>query len=197
MLVAELSDHIYQIVLDALGSIPSQERAGIYAVSLFVYDEDDDPRKPTVTVGFNTEADVADNTDPSKVWATDEQEARWNYAFWRQNELAVACHTGTDPIGATLREAWARANNLWYDPPEEESPIFNERGEPLTKAFVELLVDVVQRLHQDGHVERIFGRGIPVLIHELEYYDAIASQNLAANPAGLIPDDFVRWCRGE
>jgi hypothetical protein len=40
-------------------------------------------------------------------------------------------------------------------------------------------------------------RSIPVLIHELEYCDEIAEQNLAANPAGVVPDAFVSWCRGE
>jgi hypothetical protein len=40
----------------------------------------------------------------------------------------------------------------------------------------------------------LFGRPIPVLVHELEYYDAIAMQNLAANPPG-VADDFIRWCR--
>jgi hypothetical protein len=38
----------------------------------------------------------------------------------------------------------------------------------------------------------IFGRAIPVLIHELEYCDEIAEQNVRANPDGLA-DDFARW----
>ena len=36
-----------------------------------------------------------------------------------------------------------------------------------------------------------------MLIHELEYYDEIASQNLAANPAGVVPEELVAWCLGE
>jgi len=39
---------------------------------------------------------------------------------------------------------------------------------------------------------QILGRAIPVLIHQLEYYDEIAEQNLRANPHGLA-DDFARW----
>jgi len=167
---------------------PTGERSDIYVVSFFVYDQEDDPRKPTVTIGFNTEADVA-------AWGGDE-ESRWNYAFWRHNQLAIICDTNADPAGAELREAWARQEGLWYDLQPDEDAIFNERGKPLTKAFVQLLVGVVQRLHQ-GDIERIFGRPVPVFIHELEYYDEIATQNLAANPAGVVPDEFVRWCRGE
>ena len=52
-------------------------------------------------------------------------------------------------------------------------------------------------LTRKGDIERLFARSIPVLIHELECYDEIASQNLAANPAGVVPEDFVDWCRGE
>ena len=49
--------HVRAQLITALGSI-----------SLWVQDLDDDPRKPTITVGFNTE--------------------RWNFAFWLQNEGA-------------------------------------------------------------------------------------------------------------
>jgi hypothetical protein len=178
-------------VVQALDAIPGDEREGIYVVSLLVYDEDDDPRLPTVTIGFNTEADVAKST------STDEHEARWNYAFWRQNELAIICDSGTDSLGANLRDQWAKQEGLSYELADGEDPLFNERGEPLTEAFVQLLVDMVRRLHRDGDIERTFGRSIPVLIHELEYYEQIASQNLAANPPGIVPDDFVRWCHGE
>jgi hypothetical protein len=75
---------------------------------------------------------------------------------------------------------------LWYDRVEGEDAITNERGQPLTNAFVQLLVDVVRRLHGDGDIQRIFGTSLPVLIHELEYYDEIARQNLAANSAGVV-----------
>jgi hypothetical protein len=79
---------------------------------------------------------------------------------------------------------------------KDEDPVFNPSGEPLTAAFVAGAVEVVQRLHANDIV-RIFGKPIPVLIHELEYYDEIADQNLAANPPGVVPEGFVRWCRGE
>lgn len=49
----------------------------IYAVSLFV-DESDNM---TVTLGYNTESQVKESLEE-----TDEEEARWNYAFWLQNE---------------------------------------------------------------------------------------------------------------
>ncbi len=189
--MAQLSDHIRVTALQALDSIPTTERGDIYAVSLLVYDEEDDPRKPTVTVGFNTEDDVRN----ARELASDADEARWNYAFWQQNELAIICESNEDPTGAQLRERWARDSGLWYDLAQGEHASFNARGEPLTTGFIQLLIEVVQRLHRDAEIERIFGRSIPVLIHELEYYEEIASQNLLANPSGVVPEGFLNWCQ--
>lgn len=196
-----LAEHLRARTLDALNGIPAEERPKIYVVSLFVYDEDDDPRRPTITVGFNTEADVEAATpgpgnEGDLAW--DAEEARWNYAFYRQNKLVVICDSDLDAEGAAHREAWARKSGYWYSDAEEaadfEATI--ERGEALTREFVHCAVDVARRLHGNGDITRIFGRPIPVLIHELEYYETIAAQNLAANPPGLV-EDFVRFCRGD
>ncbi|CAN0503996.1 unnamed protein product, partial [Phaeothamnion confervicola] len=45
---------------------------------------------------------------------------------------------------------------------------------------------------QTGVVEGIFGRALPVIIHELEYYDAIATQNTEANGEALAAG-LARW----
>lgn len=194
----QLADHIHERVLAALDAIPAEERPDIYVVSLFVYDRDDDPRKPTVTVGFNTETQVTANlpVEADFTRASSDSEARWNFAFWLQNQLVVVCDEEGDPLGAQLRDAWIRDSGLWFDLDDPDAqPMFDERGEPITATFVALLVELIKRLHGDGEVERIFGRPIPVIIHELEYYDQIADQNLEANPAGAIPDEFVTFCR--
>jgi hypothetical protein len=184
--VTPLGDHLRAAIVGALDSIPPADRDDAYVVSLFVYDEEDDPRRPTVTVGFNTESQVAREGG--------DDENRWNYAFFLQNQLAIVCDTDMDPAGASLRESWAREQGLWYGDGEPERTAFDERGAPLTKGFVDVLVEVVQGLHSGGDVERIFDRPLPVLIHELEYYDAIARQNLRANPPG-VADAFTAWIR--
>ena len=66
-------------------AIEGFEEPDIYAISLFVYDNEDNPCKPTVTLGYNTELNVMENISN----ASDEREARWNYAFWLQNEELV------------------------------------------------------------------------------------------------------------
>ena len=66
----------------------------------------------------------------------------------------------------------------------------------ITQAFVNVLIEIVQELHKSGFIKEQFGKEIPILIHELEYYDEIAEQNLKANPLELSDelDDFVRFC---
>lgn len=48
-----------------------------------------------------------------------------------------------------------------------------EQEDEITDAFVELLIDIVRDKHKSGLLTDKFGEEIPVLIHELEYYDKI------------------------
>jgi hypothetical protein len=186
----ELEDYAKRYLVEALGRTDPLIASDVYVVSLFVYDEEDDPRLPTVTVGFNTEARVAETAEK----AFDEEEARWNYAFWLQNELGVLGDRNGDPDGARLRDEWVVEAGLWFTDEDADADIdaAEEKIEQITSRFVERIVTVTQRIHAEGTITRIFGRAIPVLIHELEYYDEIAQQNLRANPNGLA-DDFARW----
>ena len=180
----KLDEYIYARTRTALERIPDDERADIYVVSLFVYDENDDPRRPTITVGYNTESAVKQGlTD------TDEGEARWNFAYFLQNELDLVFDSNSDPEGAELRTKAITAAG--YDFPGDDA----SATEVTTPWFVANTVFAARRLHDHGDIEQIFGRSIPILVHELEYYDVIAMQNLAANPPG-VADDFVTWCRG-
>lgn len=153
--------------------IAEWEEEDIYALSLFVYDEEDDPRRPTVTLGYNTERQVKESLSD----ASDEREARWNYAFWIQNEELC---WGRDDTAEDVKR-WLTEQDLW------------EREEDITEAFVALLTEIVKDIHASGLLTEKFGREIPVLIHELEYYDKIAEQNIRANGEELVRD-FAEFC---
>lgn len=164
-------------IVAALRQVAPDDAADAYVVSLFVYDEDDDPCLPTVMVGYNTESAVR----AALTQAADPGEVRWNFAYWLQNPLGLLCDSESDAEGASLRDAWIRDNGLTPD--------------DVTRAFVALLEGIVRSLHEDGVVAAVFGRRIPVLIHELEYYDEIAAQNCRANPDGLA-EPFAAWITG-
>jgi hypothetical protein len=197
-----LVEHVRSTIVTALGSIPASDRADLYAVSLWVQDVDDDPRRPTITVGYNTERQVAASTprgdrSGNGSVASSAAEARWNFAFWLQNSLAVICSEDGDPAGVEARDAWAKQSGYWYSDAEEERDLDAAlmKVAPLTAGVVEIAVGVVRELHRSGEVARLLGHPVPLLIHELEYYEQIAAQNEAANPPALVRD-FSRWVRG-
>jgi hypothetical protein len=208
LLPMTFQDHLQQVATEAVTSIPATAARDAYVVSFLVYDEDDDPRRPTLTIGYNTETRVQQvlAAQPGSELLpadapTDEAEARWNYAFWLQNELAVIGDSTHDPVGAQLRDQWIKDSGLWFDEPEAaptDAPDAWDAVEPMaqqiTQRFVRACVQLANQLHADGLIQQIFGRPVPVLVHEVEYYDAIADQAEAANPPGVAAD-FVTWVR--
>lgn len=186
-------EHVWKHALTGLAGVPGDDLGDTYVVSFFVEDEDDDPRRPVVTIGTNTEARVRfamhppdDFTPPHTWWRpSDELEARWNYAFWLQNRLALIGDSRADPGGAALREDWFRAQGLWFAD-DDDSDEADAIGSTMTEQFVRLCVDTVKRLHDSGAIVTRFGRPIPVIVHELEYDDAIVNQNVEANPPDLV-----------
>ena len=164
----------------------------VYAISLFVYDEDDDPRRPTVTVGYNT----VQHWQQAVPQASSAAEAKWNYAFWPQNEIASFGRSGT-PSGDIVA-AWLREGGLSYTDERADADLDAtlELDECITELFVAACCSVARRLHTEGVVAQTLLEQVPVLVHELEYYDLIADQNERCNPPG-VAGDFVRWVRSD
>jgi hypothetical protein len=172
----------------ALENIPQQDKAGIYAISFFVNDEEDDPRKPTLTVGYNTEA----NWKASTGQASSSDEAKWNFAFWLQNVLLFS---GDGKLAEKTNE-WVKETGLTYTNSEQDTDFdrYMEFGAEITRRFVSVLCEISSQLHKSNFLTAVFGRSIPIIIHELEYYDEIAEQTERANPNGLVKE-FVDWVK--
>ncbi|MFE3327956.1 hypothetical protein [Streptomyces sp. NPDC059176] len=109
------NDHLQHLVERALASIPAADAGDIYAVSFLIDNEDDDSRQPTVTIGYNTETQARRSIQD----VSDQAEARWNYAFWIQNELTVVGDLTSDPAGATARQEWITELGHWYAEPTD------------------------------------------------------------------------------
>ena len=62
------------------------------------------------------------------------------------------------------------------------------------KLLNELGVAVAEEMHRGGLLREIFGRDLPIIIHELEYDDETAERTASANPQDLTAD-FGRWVR--
>ncbi|WP_160690399.1 hypothetical protein [Clostridium sp. C2-6-12] len=163
----------------------------IYVISLYISNSEDDPRRPMITLGYNT----MEQYESSLEDASDNAEAKWNFAFWLQNEeLIIGDNWGENLEDGERISQWIKENNLYYSD-EEEDEDFDKAlklGDEITSRFVELCVEVVKELHEEGIIEQKFGKALPLIIHELEYYDLIAEQNKRANPEELI-NEFEDW----
>ena len=163
----------------------------IYAISLFVYDKGDNPCEPTFTLGYNTENQCRNSVSD----ASSPLEARWNYAFWLQNEELVF---GESETSKSVKN-WILSSKLPYFTCHEmfETDAADEVDEAdfykITHEFINILISVVQELHDTGFIKSTFPKNIPVIIHELEYSDTIAQQNIKANGLDLVQGlvDFI------
>ncbi len=176
-------DHLLRTFRDALAAIPAGDAPGIYAVSLLIFHEDNDLQKPTVTIGYNTESQVKRVLEHAAGRDPDPADARWNYAWWLRNDLAVFGDSTRDPEGAGYFTQWAK-----------DRAEFRENPERLTARLVRGLVRFTHSVQEVGLIERAIGHRVPVLIHQLDYSEQTARQTEAANPPGLA-DDFAAWVR--
>lgn len=155
-------DEKYQEIKSAIESWNDKTAKDIYAISFWVDFIDDEPERVQMILGFNTNSNFQKQTTK----ASNPAEAKWNFAFWIQNqELEIG---GDDAVF----QQWMSGKT--------------------DKDFINELKKIAQRLFEEKIILKKFGREIPIIIHELEYYDEIAEQNREINPKG-IADDFVNW----
>jgi len=194
--MSEFEDHVYNRAREGILSIPDKTAADIYALS-FNFWTDGDERSSMLSVGYNTNsrwrACTPGEEEPGFPLASDPDEARWNFAFWLQ-EQGTACTIGWEDDAATARKEWMDSLGLWFSDEEqqEDSDRTAKLGGEITDKFIDLCARVARRLHADGVVTGKFGRAVPIIVHELEYYDRIAQATKEANPPGLA-DEFTQW----
>jgi hypothetical protein len=94
----------YTRLLEAMQAIDAVTAADIYALSFWKSAIDDDPRKIKIQIGYNTlthcKATITEASNPG--------EAKWNFAFWLQNELLSI--GGEDPE----RSNWVKQLPYYY-----------------------------------------------------------------------------------
>lgn len=186
----EEKDNMKEILMDMIKeTIKKWDKDDIYVVSLYVYNEYDNPCEPVMILGYNT----MERFKSQVKRVSHESKAKWNYAYWLQNnELEFG-------LGETQKfvKNWIKENGYTYYNYDE---MFKAKKMPpeetycgITIGFVRVLVEIIKELHSSGFIKEQFGKEIPVLVHELEYYDKIAEQNIEANSKELV-EDFVKFC---
>lgn len=69
----------------AVRRMSRKEIGDIYAISFWKDNVDDDPRRPVVTIGYNT----VSHAEAQKQNASNAMEAKWNYAYWMQDDTGT------------------------------------------------------------------------------------------------------------
>ncbi len=168
--------------------VDQAERPTIYALSCWYFLEEDDPRYPSLLLGYNTTQQV----QAQLLHASDEAEAKWNYAFWLQNELASIGGKADSQLAA-----WFQESPFYYSQAEsdtDDEALFNKLlgfSESFNNEFIEVSIGLIQQLFRENIIADTFGKNIPVLLHELEYYDEPLAWTQRANPPGLA-DEFCQ-----
>ncbi|MGN0695345.1 MAG: hypothetical protein ACI4J5_01120 [Oscillospiraceae bacterium] len=134
----------------------------VYVISVY-YELNEAEGTAGFYIGFNTE----ENYMRSRCESGDDRDARWNYAYWLQNDIPLF--------------------------PENEALYIRyiESG-----GAQRLLVNAVKALRKSGVINELFKKDIPVVIHDLEYSPQDAKYNLDANGKKLLPQDFIDFCGG-
>jgi len=177
----------YDKLAKAISDIPEEIATDIYALSFFYYTEDDDARYPCIEVSYNTYAQYRQQIAN----AAHETEAKWNYAFWLQESI--------EKIGGAADELlhnWFKISPYYFsaeemEAAEDDEALFDrimEMGENLETEFIEHIISMTRKLFKERVIENKFGKDIPVIIHELEYYDQPISWTQKANKTSLIEE---------
>ena len=163
-----LFESFYTKAEKAIKKMGKQNIKDIYAISFWKDNLEDDPRCPVITIGYNTLTQV----EVAKRNASSLMEAKWNYAFWLQNEVGTI--GGNDK---NLRLYFKEAN-LFYT--QQEYSRAEKNGE-----------ENKLELHKRGVIKEQLGKEVPVIVHELEYYDLPIMWTTRSNPKSLI-DEFLK-----
>lgn len=188
--------HSYDKLTKAIHAIPEELAKDIYALSFFYYAEEDDPRFPSIEVSYNTTEQYKKETAN----ASDETEAQWNYAFWLQEAI--------EKIGGAADELlrkWFKETPYYYseaenEAAEEDDELFDkllEQGGNFETEFTEGIISLTRKLFKENVTEKKFGKDIPIIIHELEYYDQPIAWTQKANKPGLIEPFIAAYESGK
>lgn len=169
-----------------LNSFPEALRPEIYVVSFRLWCVDQDPRYPYLAVGYNTESEVRRVLEQECSY---EGTARWEYPYWLLEGFERVGHVPEDPVGSALHLAESRAEGLWYD--DEDSLSENEldaRDDQLVHHFDDICIDAARRLRADGHLRRVLGRSVPVVLFDMDRPGWEAEATEAGNPPDAIAE---------
>ncbi len=167
------------------GEILKWNEKDIYAISFFVEANESYEYKGFENVSMWA---ISYNTEKDCKGADEFDEERWNYAFWRQNEIMIIDVDVPDKYTDALFD-WYAENGITNIGEENEDEMYDEdynyigRGPVGHYELLQIASDVAKKLQEDGTIKQHFGKEIPIIIHGLEYawYDLEATEKANSN----------------
>lgn len=180
----------YTNIKNGLIKIPADQKQDTYAISFYYYIENDDLRFPTIHVSYNTNHQYKKEIKN----ASSEAEAKWNFAFWLQDELLRI-----GGLDNALLNNWFKETPYYYSEEEDQKSLDDEDlfddlfelGDAFDNEFIEAIILLTKRVFDEKIIDTIFGKQIPIIIHDLEYYEEPIDWTIRANPTGLV-DEFLQ-----
>lgn len=162
----------------------------IYAISLYTYNDMDNPCKPTVMLGYNTDSQVKNVID--SLAAETDLDAKWDFNFWLQNEYFFF---GLEDSQSDVMQ-WLEDNNLPYYDDDDEAwakPGTARTAAAITTKFIAVLAEIIKEVHDSKILTAKFGKELPILIHDNECTEQVAVINFQANGEELL-GDYMDFC---
>lgn len=166
--------------------ISTWDEEDIYVISFFVYSNEAYEYNGYSNI---TKFSVSYNTENDCNGAGELSEERWNYAFWRKNEIPVI-DTDNENEGIKILFDWYKEkgiNNIGY---EDYNACYDNEMKYIGKGpvgYYELLSEitvVAKKLQESGFINNKFGRKLPIIIHDLDYPWYIIEANKKVNLNG-------------
>ena len=173
--------------------VSSWDEKDIYAISFFVSSNESYQYKGISNL---TKFFVSYNTERDCIGSGRHSEERWNYAFWRQNEIPVIDYENENE-GAEILFEWYEKRGIKNIGYEDYDSCYNEKMQYIGKGpvgYYELLSEitvVAKKIQDSGFINKKFGKALPIIIHDLEYPWYVIEATKKANPNGEA-DEFLR-----
>ena len=183
----------YEKLKNAIQEIVNEEdRKDVYVLSLCYTCDDEDLRFPKVTLSYNTLSNVKEESYN----AASKEDAKWNYDYWLQTEI--------ETIGGKkdkqLKQWFAKTPYFYSDEEndraiEEDEDLYDKilkKGDRFTKEFIKEVIALID----EGEIEKVFTRNIPIIIHQQEFEETPILWTKKANPTKLIKE-FLDYFDGD
>ena len=183
----KFTEKSYEKLKNAIQEIVNEEdKKDVYALS-FCY------TCPKVTLSYNTLSNVKEESYN----AASKEDAKWNFDYWLQTEM--------ETIGGKkdklLKQWFAKTPHFYTDEEndraiEEDEDLYDKllkKGDRFCKEFIKEAIALAKQLLDEGEIERVFGRNIPIIIHQQDFEETPILWTKKANPAKLIKEFLEYW----